>query len=686
LTEFASFGTTLGSSNNNRAVPSLIDVVQAIEDSPKPVVAALAGVCLGGGCEIALACHYRVSHGSSLRLGLPEVQIGVIPGAGGTQRLPKAVGVAEATRLILTGGSLSAPQAFTRQLVDAVVDDVAHVLATAQAWASWAEVMPLTDRRLGRRSLKEDPATMHVILHTAALALPPQPGAAHGLQAALEAIRASRLPLAQGMAVEGQQFVETLTSPEGQARRHVFFAVRQAQKPYRGMPSSPHPLLDKKQTVAAAVIGAGTMGAGIALVLLQAGFAVTLVDVQDAALQRGAANIRKIVQTQVKRKKLASTKATQLLERLATTTNLADLSQCLLVVEAVVENLQIKQSIFRQLDAITPPAAFLVSNTSTLDIDAMAAAVSATRRTRFLGWHFFSPAHVMKLVEVIVGRETSAESVLVLQALTKRVGKTGVVVGNCDGFCGNRLLRPYSAEMVMLLAEGVSSITTVDRAIHDDFGMALGPFAMGDLAGNDVGYNIRKERGWVRTSAGAPRPPQQPARYTDLADVMVSQYGRMGQKAGRGWHNYDASIGKGRTPLPSPEMDALVAAYATKAEEGVRRSSSPRPLTCGEIIERVLYPLVNEGFKCLEEGIVQRPSDIDVVYVYGYGWPVWRGGPMHWADHDVGLLRLLTTLQRLHRQFPETEHYQPSRLLEDCVRQGVTVEDYWKQQEQRSKL
>jgi 3-hydroxyacyl-CoA dehydrogenase len=273
-----------------------------------------------------------------------------------------------------------------------------------------------------------------------------------------------------------------------------------------------------------------------------------------------------------------------------------------------------------------------------------------------------------------------------LQALTKRVGKTGVVVGNCDGFCGNRLLRPYSAEMVMLLAEGVSSITAVDHAIHDDFGMALGPFAMADLAGNDVGYNIRKERGWVRSSAGAPRPPQQPARYTELADVMVSQHGRMGQKAGKGWHNYDPSIGKGRTPLPSPEMDALVAAYTTKAEEGVRRSSSPTQLTPNQIIERVLYPLVNEGFKCLEEGIVQRPSDIDVVYVYGYGWPVWRGGPMHWADHDVGLPRLLTTLQRLHRQFPETEHYEPSRLLEDCVRQGVTVEDYWKQQEQRSKL
>jgi 3-hydroxyacyl-CoA dehydrogenase len=319
-----------------------------------------------------------------------------------------------------------------------------------------------------------------------------------------------------------------------------------------------------------------------------------------------------------------------------------------------------------------------LSNASTLDIDEMASVLDASRQSRFAGWHFFSPAHIMKLVEVVNGKATSSETTALLQALTKQVGKIGVVVGNCDGFCGNRLLKPYSAEAFMILTEGQGTIDSVDRAFLQ-FGMALGPFQMGDLAGNDVAYNIRVERGWAKRKPSDPQPPNRPDRYCELADDMVTQHGRLGQKVGKGWYDYDMAVGKGRKPMPSAEMNALVSKYAAR---------SGRQLSEEEIIERVFYPLVNEGFKCLEEGIARIPSDIDVVYLYGYGWPVWRGGPMYWADHEVGLERLLSKLERFSRQYPGVEHYVPSALLRKCVSMGVTVEEYYKNgsQSSRSKL
>ena len=675
LTEFAQFQTMTASKTTT--VPSLIDVVNLIENCPKPVVAAIAGTCLGGGLEVALACHYRICTANA-KLGLPEVHVGVIPGAGGTQRLPRLIGLAAATRLILTGAPVQATAALKLKLVDEVVvvpEDATQLLHKAQAWASWAAVMPM--RRLGQVPLSEHPAVAHVILTTAALALPKHAGSA-GPEAALEALRASTLPLAQGMAVEKECFLRTLVSPPGKARRYNFFAVRQAAKPYANVEwDQSHALLEKQQVVPTAIIGAGTMGGGIALVLLQAGYAVTLVDVNEAFLQKGVEKLQDIIKTQVKRKRMKPAVAQAMLQRLKTTTRLEDLANCQLVVEAVVENLPVKQNIFRTLDQITSPNALLLSNTSTLSIDAMASAVSPARRARFAGWHFFSPAHLMKLVEIVVGQDTAPETVRLMQAITKRVGKTGVVVGNCDGFCGNRLLKPYSAEMLLTVAEGVTTIPQVDKAIRQ-FGMAMGPFEMADLAGNDVGYNIRKERGWVRLSETDPIPPNRPVRYSEIGDILVAQYGRTGQKAGKGWYDYDPEIGNGRTPLKSPEVDNVLSMYI--------QPSGQAQLTPHEIIERLLYPLVNEGFKCLEEKIVQRPSDIDVVYVYGYGWPVWRGGPMYWADHEVGLSNLLQALERLSRQFPGTEHYEPSHLLQTCVRRGVTVEAYYQQQQTRSKL
>lgn len=689
LTELSSANNTTMSSilsgkkeDGGPFLPSLIDVVDAIEGCTKPVVACIQGACLGGGLEVALACHYRVARGAHhSKLGLPEVHVGVIPGAGGTQRLPRWIGLQGALQMILTGAPVDGNKAAMLKLVDAVVTDEENVLLKATQWASWAEAMPLTDRRASLRRVPEPPATCHVLCHVASLSLPDR-GGGEGVRAALEACRASyTLPFEQGMQLEGELFFRVLLSAEGKARRHAFFAVRSAQK--MAHPADPrHALLQKDvSSVQTAVIGAGTMGGGISLVLLQAGFSVFLVDISKPALDKGIAMIHGVVDSYVKRKRLTELAAKNLLSRLTATQNLQDLSSCQLVVEAVIEKMEIKQKIFRTLDSVMGPNCLILSNTSTLDIDTMASALGASRRPLFAGWHFFSPAHVMQLVEIVVGAATSTETTALLQALTKRIGKTGVVVGNCDGFCGNRLLKPYSAETVMLLVEAAAaSIEQVDAAFLN-FGMALGPFQLSDLAGNDIGFNIRRERGWVRENGASELvSAKRPSRYTELADDMVSQLGRLGQKAGKGWYDYSPAIGKGRKALPSKEMANFVARY-------IQSTESHQPcLTEREIVERVLYPLVNEGFKCLEEEIARCPADIDVVYLYGYGWPVWRGGPMYWADHEVGLPVLLGKLQEFHRQFPETDHYNPSNLLVQCVALGVTVEEFYRRGLQGNRL
>jgi 3-hydroxyacyl-CoA dehydrogenase/enoyl-CoA hydratase/carnithine racemase len=686
LVEFSSFasseqGVTNTHSNNEI---NLIDLVNAIEASTKPVVAAIGGACLGGGLEVALACHYRVAAASSkTQLGLPEVHVGVIPGAGGTQRLPRLIGVPHAVQLILTGQAVSAKKALDLGLVDAMVAHSNELLDTAKKWAQWAEVLPLELRRLSARSIPNgDLAAAHITCRVASLSLPKS--GAEGQLAALEAIRASfTLPtFTDGMQRESHWFGQTLASAQGKARRHAFFAVRTAQKVVAVVPSSSnssngttHVLLQSDiAAVQTAVIGAGTMGSGIALVLLQTGYAVTLVDVSPPALAAGLNTISGHVEAQVARQQLTAAAAQALRKRLSSTTNLHDLKHCRLVVEAVVERLDVKQSIFSTLAKVTPPDCLLLSNTSTLDIDALASVLDPSRRALFAGWHFFSPAHVMKLVEIVAGRASTAPTtVALLQALTKRIRKIGVVVGNCDGFCGNRLLRPYSAETILLLTEDGASIAQVDAALLN-FGMALGPFQMSDLAGNDVGYYIRRERGWVRDDKnpnGSSPPPNRPPRYSELADDLVSQLGRLGQKVGKGWYDYDPAIGKGRKGVESVEVNDFVRRYVT--------GRSPQNLSEADIIERVLYPLVNEGFKCLEEGIARCPSDIDVVYLYGYGWPIWRGGPMYWADHDVGLPTLLSKLQEFYRRYSCTDHYKPSSLLVQCVALGITVEEYYRQ-------
>jgi 3-hydroxyacyl-CoA dehydrogenase len=552
LTEFGSLSTTTaaiagtsngGGGDDDEPSFSLINVVERIENCSKPVVAAMSGVALGGGLEVALACHYRIAEATS-QCGLPEVHVGVIPGAGGTQRLPRLIGVSAALDMILTGKTIPAKKALQLGLLDHLCtttnttgdsssNSSSILMQEAQKWASWAEVMPLAGRRVGHKRIKESPIQLKQIFQYAALQLPAPSMGGQGMHAALKAVQACDKPLEHGRQVELDLFLQTLVGGQGKARRHGFFAIRMAQKPLpRNQPPKHHALLAKSyQQNKAAVIGAGLMGSGIALVLLQAGFqTVYLVDVYQASLDKGVAFLQGTIQSYVKRGRMSATKAAQLQAALVPTQRMQDLSSCGLVVEAVIENLAIKQKIFSALDDILPPDAILLSNTSTLSIDAMASALSPNRRANFAGWHFFSPAHVMKLVEIVVGQETSPATVGILQHLTKRIQKIGVVVGNCDGFVGNRMLIPYGAETNFLLEEGVATITSIDRSFLK-FGIALGPFQMGDLAGLDINYNIRKERGYINPD-GTPGP-NRPERYTEIGDAMVRDLKRLGQKSGK---------------------------------------------------------------------------------------------------------------------------------------------------------
>lgn len=531
LTEFGSLmKKSGGAAGGGEGFFPLPELILKIENFSKPVVAAISGNALGGGLEVALSCHYRVTDTRG-KFALPEVHVGVIPGAGGTQRLPRLVGVAKALDMILSGKTIKAEAAKKFGLVDHVVAPTNQppLLDVAKKWAEWAALMPLEDRRVGQMALKESPVLLERIFAETRMKLPALDMGGEGVHAAFEAIKACSLPIEEGSQVELEQFFKTLTGLQGKARRHAFFATRSAQKPL-GQPPANHPLLKKNfQGVRVAVVGAGLMGSGIAMVLLQAGFKVQLVDIYEAALKKGVAFLEGTIKSYVKRGRLPEKKAQQMLKNLKPTTQMTDLSRSVLVVEAVIEKMNIKKKIFSQLDKITPPNCILLSNTSTLDVDEMASAVTESRRPLFAGWHFFSPAHIMKLVEIIIGKATSLETTSILQSLTRRIGKTGVVVGNCDGFVGNRLLISYGAESTHLLEEG-EKIATVDRALVA-FGMPMGPLQMGDMAGLDIGYFSRKQRGWVSEN-GKPGP-NRPARYPDIADILVSEYKRLGQKTGK---------------------------------------------------------------------------------------------------------------------------------------------------------
>ena len=595
-----------------RAEPTLPSVIAIAEASAKPVIAAVGGTCMGGGLELALGCHFRVALRSA-QIGLPEVKLGLLPGAGGTQRLPRAIGVEAALNMIVSGVSVPCDRFGDTALFDRIVDGDLLQGALEFAASAAARRRPLPRIRDIAVVYPEAEAFFQFARNTVGALARNFPAPLKCVDAVAAAVAR---PFDEGLRYERALFTELAQTPESQALRHAFFAERAAAK----IPDVP-PETPARTIVTAAVIGAGTMGGGIAICLLDAGIPVTLLETRQEALDRGVANIGMHYQGALAKGRLTATDAARKTGMLEATLDYADLAGVDLVIEAVFEDLAVKQGVFERLDAALKPGAILASNTSTLDLNRIAA---CTRRPQdVVGMHFFSPANVMKLLEVVRGAKTADDVLITVMRLAKRMRKTAVVSGVCDGFIGNRMIEQYLRQALFLLDEGASP-QQVDSAL-EKFGMAMGPFRMSDLAGNDVGWYIRKRR-YVES-------PQ--IVYSRIADRLC-ELGRFGQKTGLGWYRYEAGR---RDALPDPAVDALIAGY--RAEIGM----ATRSIGDQEIVERCIYALVNEGARLLEEGIALRASDIDVVYLTGYGFALYRGGPMYYAD-TVGLYNVIRAMRR----------------------------------------
>ena len=618
--------------------PDVRGLVAGLEGSSKPVVAAMHGSALGGGLEAALACRYRVASPGA-RLGQPEVKLGLLPGAGGTQRLPRLVGLEAALKMIVTGDPVGAEEARELGLVDEIIEGDLLEGALSYAEGIAGEARPKTSELEVKSGAPLDAAFAYARQETK--------GRARGLLAPLRCIdaveAAATLSWEEGLKRERELFEELLNSDQSKALRHVFFAERSAAK-VPGLEG-----VKPKKIERAAVVGAGTMGGGIAMNFANAGIPVVVLETGEENLTRGLETVRKNYARTVDKGRLSQEEMEARVGRIEGALEYASLSDVDLVVEAVFEDLVLKKEVFTKLEAAAPPGAVLATNTSTLDVNEIAGVVSDPGRV--LGTHFFSPANVMKLLEVVRADETSDEALATALALAKAMRKIPVVVGVCDGFVGNRMVHVYVREAFFLVEEG--ALPQQVDGVMQNFGLAMGPFAMGDLAGLDVGYRIRQAQ-------AATRPPGR--RYSSLADKVV-EAGRLGQKTGAGFYRYE-----GRTPLPDPEVDALVLAHSEEA--GFTR----REISDEEILKRLLYALVNEGACILEEGIARRAGDIDVIYVYGYGFPAHRGGPMFYAD-TVGLGEVYADVARFRKEFGE--HWEPAPLLEKLAEAGGTFNG-WK--------
>ncbi|WP_313280310.1 3-hydroxyacyl-CoA dehydrogenase NAD-binding domain-containing protein [Stutzerimonas balearica] len=623
--------------------PSLPDVIDSIENSRKPSVAVIHGTALGGGLEVALGCHYRIAR-KDAKVGLPEVKLGLLPGAGGTQRLPRLAGVAKALDMIVSGQSIGAAEALEHHIVDELFegDLVEAGLAYAQR---------LIDEERGPRRTGEQTAGLEGADNAELIAAKHAEVAKRmrGLFSPLRCIAAveaaTKLPLAEGLKRERELFAECLQSPQRAALVHSFFAERQAGK-IADLPADVKPRAVKS----AAVIGGGTMGVGIALCFANAGIPVKLLEINEEALGRALQRARDTYGASVKRGSLTEAAMEQRLKRVEGVTDYAALADVDLVIEAVFEEMDVKRQVFERLDAVCKPGAILASNTSSLDLNQIAA---FTRRPEdVVGLHFFSPANVMRLLEVVRGAKTSDEVLATAMAVGKQLKKVSVVVGVCDGFVGNRMVFQYGREAEFLLEEGATP-QQVDGALRN-FGMAMGPFAMRDLSGLDIGQAIRKRQ---RAELPADRD------FPTVSDKLC-EAGMLGQKTGAGYYRYEPG---NRTPLENPELAPML--DAASREKGLER----RELDEQYIIERTIYALVNEGAKILEEGIAQRASDIDVIYLNGYGFPAFRGGPMFYAD-SVGLDEVLARVKALHARCGDW--WKPAPLLEKLAAEGRTFSDW----------
>jgi 3-hydroxyacyl-CoA dehydrogenase len=623
--------------------PDLRGLIDTLAAASKPTVAAIRGTAFGGGLEMAMACHWRVATPDA-RLGVPEVKLGLLPGAGGTQRLPRLAGLAAALRMVTTGSPVDGRRAHELGLVDELAED--DIVGTAIAFAERKAGDDSGLRRTHEMDVVVDGDAGKILDEARAQAQRRAPGVIAPQRCIDAVVAAVKLPFDEGIRRERQLFDELLQSDQSKSLRHVFFAERRAAK-VDDVDDDVAPLAIRQ----GAVIGAGTMGGGIAMNFANAGIPVTVVEVDRNALDAGLAKVERNYQRTVDKGRLSPDDKRQRTDRITGVTDLDAIADADVVIEAVFEDMALKREIFGRLDATAADHAVLATNTSTLDVDKIAA---ATRRPEaVVGMHFFSPANVMRLLEVVRGEATSDEALVTAVALGKRMGKVPVVVGVCDGFVGNRMFHVYTREASTLLEEGALP-QHVDR-VMTDFGFRMGPFAVQDLAGLDVGYRIRNQQAADRGIA-----PDE--RERTIADKLVER-DRLGQKTGAGFYRYD---GGGRTPTPDPEVEELIVAHA--AEHGAAR----RAIDDQEIRDRLLGQLVNEGARILEEGIAQRAGDIDVIYVYGYGFPAHRGGPMFHAGL-VGLDEVLGTVERFHQRYGD--RWEPAPLLRELAVAGRTFAD-----------
>jgi len=623
--------------------PNLLSLILAVENSDKPVVAAMHTIAMGGGLELPLGCHYRIAV-PGCKVALPEVKLGLIPGAGGTQRLPRALGVEPALNMIVSGEPVAAEMLAMvpgQKLFDKMAKSAETLLEEAIALArEKADVRPLPLVRNLKAAHPQGDAYFQFARNMVK-------GMAKNFPAPLKCVdaveAATKKKFDDGMVFEREIFINLMWTPECRALRHIFAAERAASK----IPDVPEDT-PKREIKSVAVIGAGTMGGGITMNFLNAGIPVKMLEMKQEALDRGIATIRKNYEAQVAKGKLKQDKYEQRMSLLSTTLSYDDLKDADLVIEAVFEEMGVKEAVFKQLDAVMKKGAILASNTSTLDVNKIA---SFTKRPQdVVGLHFFSPANVMKLLEVVRGEKTAKDVLATVMAVAKTIKKTAVVSGVCDGFIGNRMIEQYSRQAGFLLEEGCTP-AQVDKAI-EKFGFAMGPFRMGDLAGNDIGWAIRKRRYQEKPNM----------KYSKTADLLC-ELGRFGQKTGAGWYDYQA--GK-RDAIPSQLVVDMIEKH--RKDLGI----TPRKISDEEIVQRLVYSLVNEAAHILEEGIASRASDIDMVYLTGYGFPIHRGGPMQYAD-TVGLFNVVQSMKRFAKNpLDDAQFWQPAPLLARLVAEGKT--------------
>jgi 3-hydroxyacyl-CoA dehydrogenase len=627
--------------------PNLLSVILACENSAKPVVAAVHTTVMGGGLELALGCHHRIA-APGTNVALPEVKLGLIPGAGGTQRLPRAIGVEAALNMIVSGESVKSEMLAMlpgqklwdkmAQSNDTLMAEALEMARKAAADAALGMPLPLV-RNLPCKHPQGD-AYFQFARNMAK-------GMAKNLPAPVKCVdaveAATKKPFEEGMAFERETFINLMWTPECRALRHIFVADRATSK----IPDVPEDTA-KRDIQSVAIIGAGTMGGGIAMNFLNAGIPVKLLEMKQEALDRGIGTIRKNYEAQVGKGKLKQDKYEQRMALLSSTLSYEEIGQADLVIEAVFEDMGVKEQVFKKLDQVMKPGAILASNTSTLDVNKIADFTA--RPQDVVGMHFFSPANVMKLLEVVRGAKTGKDVMATVMAIGKKIKKTAVVSGVCDGFIGNRMIEQYARQAGFLLDEGCTP-AQVDKAV-EKFGFAMGPFRMGDLAGNDIGWAIRKRR--------AVEYPDM--KYSKTADLLC-ELGRFGQKTGAGWYDYQA--GK-RDAIPSKLVEDMVAQH--RKDKGI----AARKVSDEEIVQRLVFALVNEAAHILEEGIASKASDIDMVYIMGYGFPYWRGGPMHYAD-GLGLFNVAEAMKRFAKNpLDDAAFWQPAPLLARLVAEGKT--------------